>query len=200
MIIEKPILFNAEMVRAILDGRKTMTRRVIKNKNFIDWVNCGFSDQYIKDPSNLWHEHCPYGRPGTRLWVRETWAKIWNQDGCLNSDQECPDHCPGCHYEYKADTEDKYPGEWPDDCGDDLFCPKWKPSIYMPRKASRINLEIMNIGIERLQDISSDDCWREGVSNHPDAFRKLWDSINAKRGYSWESNPFVWVIEFKRIR
>lgn len=168
---EKPIIFSTEMVRAILDGRKTQTRRVIK-------------DKYIK---SRWHdaegEHilavCPY-EAGDRLWVRETWVPSFHGLDCL----------------YKAD-----------EASNELFpVNKWKPSIHMPRWASRINLKITEVRAERINDISTEDCMAEGLEQRIPyegfryRFRRLWDSINAKRGYSWESNPWVWVIEFKRAQ
>ena len=178
---EKPILFSGDMVRAILEGRKTQTRRVIKNKEFQDWVNMKFSDEFIKNPENLWHKLGPYGQPGDRLWVRETW--------CLSGK-------PGIAL-YRADQQ--------------CEVAQWKPSIHMPRWASRISLEIVNIRGERLQEITADECIREGIlrSDLPTVeeradydkwqFSQLWDSINLVRGFGWAANPWIWVIEFKPI-
>lgn len=205
---ERPILFSGEMVRAILDGRKTMTRRVVKSNR-----NDGSFLVVEYEKGKLWPYHSidgesfdatgngeeisidiPYGMPGDRLWVRETFAEgLSNKEGIA----------------YRAtskwyDFEDGTPESFKEI--------KWKPSIFMPRWASRITLEITNVRVERLQDISEEDAKREGANGekyrgqgfehciYREAFRTLWESINAKRGYSWESNPWVWVIEFERIK
>jgi hypothetical protein len=192
MITERPILFSAQMVQAILRNQKTQSRRVIKPQP--EWVNDHLGGRW-KFASFAWGwdaqpqpvstivYHCPYGQPGDRLWVRETWAQ----------------HEIGgeTHTFYRADSA-------PD--GDGI---RWRPSIFMPRNLSRITLEVTGVRVERVQDIDTHDVPKEGVSAYggslagADAWRatfaELWDSINAKRGHSWESNPFVWVIEFKRI-
>ncbi len=128
---------------------------------------------------------CPYGQPGDRLWVRETHA--------LN--------VPGCDdgVSYRADHNDPR--------GDGPAHPmEWRPSIHMKREHSRINLEVTGVRVERVQDITEADARAEGVTADDEPrggaywvtkFARLWDSINAKRGYSWESNPWVWVVEFK---
>lgn len=182
---ERPILFSGPMVRAILEGRKTQTRRV-KKPQPIDLGVIHIVGQ-IK---------CPYGQPGDRLWVRETF---------------CPDWCD--EVIYRADDPT---GRAARDAGYSHE-PKWKPSIFMPRWASRIDLEVVGIRAERLQEISEDDALAEGCEpgggacsgpmdpveydgyTASDEFAALWDSINAKRGHSWESNPWVWVVEFKRV-
>jgi hypothetical protein len=162
----RPILFSAEMVRAILEGKKTQTRRVVK---------------YSRDV------HCPYGEVGDRLWVRETW--------CM-SDME-----PFCgKVAFKADNWTECPSE----------DGKWKPAIFMPRWASRITLEITEVRRERLQEMSSDDAIEEGALTLPYTshkmesplarFRRLWDAINSKNGYSWDDNPYVWAIGFKSVK
>ena len=151
---ERPILFSAPMVRAILDGRKTMTRRILTERH---------------------GEYCPYGHPGDFLWVRET---FYNS----RMDNSMPTH-------YRADNQDED------------FQLIWNPSIFMPRWASRILLEITAVRVERLQKISEDDARAEGVSPETvGPFSELWDSINRKPGRTWADNPFVWVIEFKRIK
>lgn len=206
---EKPIIYNGEMVRAILDGRKTQTRRVVKPQPEIvepspDGPACGDADnRYL----------CPYGQPGDRLWVRETWS-ISNGPGIYVCEDQPHITVGGFHHHvfFRADSSENTAwgmyGE-----------PKWKPSIHMPRTASRITLEITGIRVEQVQDISEADAKREGVitsalSEHdqerfanmrpwPETYRPmfklLWDSINAKRGYGWDVNPLVWVIEFRRI-
>ncbi len=173
----RPIIFSSEMVRAILDGRKTMTRRVIK----VEWSRCLDLDE----PEDVQKAiaQCPYGKSGDLLWVRETWIPNYYIDGR-------PEYAATILYTKR----DMYDGV------------KLKPSIFMPRWASRISLRITNIRVERLQNISELDCENElgfgpyllGNSAYQ-RFHDLWDRINSKRGYPWSSNPFVWVIEFERI-
>lgn len=217
---ERPILFSTPMVQAILEGRKTMTRRVVKPQPKI--IHAIYSDASLETEKIFRHGdqriHCPYGTIGDRLWVRETFG--W-YNGILQGSYgfvppEKPKYPPhklvnGQKYAicYKAD----YPNHrWDkNDSG-------WKPSIFMPRSASRITLEIVGVGVEQLQAISPDDCWKEGISE--DAYNEaehyviggspvrggaaevcvyanLWESINGKG--SWDENPWVWVIEFKKI-
>lgn len=199
-IKERPILFSGAMVRAILGGLKTQTRRVFKFKE----TNQVPSHPDKLDFTNYSPIHCPYGKPGDRLWVRETWNHydLWT---------------PGPEgygkAVYRATDE---PGK---EVG-------WRPSIFMPRWASRINLEITNVRVERLNDISAEDVVAEGVDLHPDnitrdlepyfpeptddliddawtayyrtGFAELWDKINGKK-QPWSSNPWVWVVEFKKV-
>jgi hypothetical protein len=171
---EKPILFNTEMVKAILEGRKTQTRRIIKDYPLI--------------VANL--SKCPFGKIGDRLWVRET---FWLGDAVYYKANELPGIL-----EYK-DLQVKKT--------------KWKPSIHMSRYLSRINLEIVNIRAERLQDIAEEGAKAEGVvENHGsfhwfyqssiyNVFRRnfalLWESVYGKD--SWENNPYVWVVEFRKV-
>lgn len=184
---ERPILFSGEMVRAILDGRKTQTRRVVKPQpNLLRWcpIQSGRYDGWDDEHGNPYP--CPYGVPGDQLWVRET----------------CLIHCKPRRLEPKGEVV--YKADFPDEATAE---PGWNPSIFMPRWASRIQLEITNIRVERVQNISIPDAVAEGIRvitdpecPEPDErYRVLWDTINAKRGYSWETNPWVWVIEFKRI-
>jgi len=163
---ERPILFNSEMVKAILEGRKTQTRRVIKSPK---WST---TDRALVDFD------CPYGWGGDRLWVKETWGMSG-----LN------------RVEYKA-----FPAD-----GKDFRCVnRWQPSIHMSRKYSRITLKITEIRVERLQEITFDDCRKEGVKKYPAQqnnrmlFLMLWNSLNKK--YPWLSNPWLWVISFRRIK
>lgn len=259
-IKERPILFSGPMVCAILEGRKTQTRRVVKGMA-LDWLAPDlFTPEFVADPDN---SLCPYGkpgdkdwktglipqdgwynvddltdqpeipvylrrfqdggewhitwgwdesddpeaiemdggpttetirwkRPGDRLWVRETWAN-------LNADFPTVDP----YFVYRADSSDHGPVTW-------------KPSIHMPRAASRILLEITDVRVERLQDISEDDARAEGIEMWPDgnfkaytkqpgkftyardSFRTLWESINGPE--SWEANPWVWVVNFKTVK
>lgn len=207
---EHPILFNTEMVKAILDGRKTMTRRVIKpqpiNPRYVGGV---FADGSVGFINN---EHgrsivCPYGQPGDRLWVRETW-------GCpswMPSMQKLKEaHEGGAHLIYKATPHEKWKpvGIFEGKTWAESWL--WRPSIHMPRWASRINLEVTGVRVERVQDISAEDIVREGIEStgtlhwyfaetkRRENFIIFWNKINAKRGHSWESNPWVWVVEFKR--
>lgn len=203
---ERPILFSTEMVRAILDGRKTQTRRVVKpqpNKATENTREIRFELN-----SDVWHclrfchDHlqphdeiikCPYGVPGDRLWVRETWATDMELDDCRAAREDAMDSYDGLYYRA---------GE----ISPDTLC--WRQPIHMPRWASRITLEVVSVRVERVQDISWEDaqaegCWRSKnpatVSVEPPEFCVLWDSINAKRGFSWEMNPWCWVVEFKRL-
>lgn len=191
---ERPILFSGAMVRAILEGRKTQTRRIIKLPS---WSTQSWEDFEVYENNSVEaicastgcsaDILCPYGKKGDRLWVRETW-------------NQCPDGSFGYKATDLADSESER-------CFQELGL-KWKPSIHMPRKASRINLIIKNIRVEKLQEISKEDAiaegvppfnWDDGKSLRPiTAFRTLWDSINSDRGYSWDSNPFVWVVEFEQ--
>lgn len=187
---KRPILFNGEMVRAILDGRKTQTRRVMKvPPKMVDGVGIVYES-----------DKCPYGQAGDRLWVRETWGTNPGNEHVKPSDFVHN----GAHIYYKAD-----------DIKMNWQVERWRPSIHMPRWASRITLEVTNVRVERVQDISARDIRAEGIdltisekntvhayhvkSYLQSHFRRLWDSINAKRGYSWDSNPWVWVVEFKVI-
>ena len=219
---ERPILFSGEMVRAILEGRKTMTRRVKDleainsnpdqylqvtrhiDNSFIFWGPSAVSDDFAqKAYPNGGGFKCPYGIPGDRLWVKETWRVEWTLDRVAPSEFE--HHYP---VDYLAEPDDwMHPG-----CAG-----KWRPSIFMPRWASRITLEITNVRVERLQDITLREIGQEGWPDFPRKAKKrysfcesielgygfqwfetLWDSINGKK-YPWESDPFIWVIEFKRL-
>lgn len=164
----KPILFSSSMVRAVLDERKTQTRRVARNK-----------------------QKCPYGQMGDYLWVRETWNVCTFIDGVgIYIPPAIPKAHPGGDYTliYKA-----LDPEFND----------WRPSIFMPRWASRILLKVTNTRLEPLQGIDAEDCVAEGIEHQCaverpiQSFRSLWDSINAKRGFSFDSNPDVWVVEFE---
>ena len=200
------------MVRAILDGRKTMTRRVIKPQPPISWDVCEpvehtsgvFCFYRSSDTDFHGYKKCPYGQHGDRLWVKETWASMNSVDHLSPKDIELL--CRDAGYKtgpcgdlwYKADNSYR---QWGDD---NQTKGKWRSSRFMPRWASRINLEVVSVRVERVQDISEDDARAEGISNPLGSlalniFPSLWDSINLKRGYGWDTNPWVWVIEFKRL-
>ncbi|VCW92714.1 ASCH domain-containing protein [Klebsiella quasipneumoniae] len=211
---ERGMIFNGEMVRAILDGRKTQTRRIMAPQPADDIERCIFPNpEAIGWKSSLRHKHgsttahfCHYGKPGDRIWVRETWNKY---GGLLT---------------YRADHD------WIDDMRKETVCTaKWVPSIHMPRWASRILLEITDVRVERLNAISPEDAESEGLERTnftgfgdepglpsypepdvyfdplkkqwkeypPEAFAGLWESIYGEG--SWLANPWVWVIEFKRV-
>jgi hypothetical protein len=216
---ERPILFSGPMVRAILEGRKTQTRRVVRMH-----VDCHNDPDLLptRDLMDLYNEECPdegvlgitcpYGNPGDRLWVRETWTHtgtgVWSiadarrgpLDGKVIYRATDEEPCKGC----------------------------WFPSIFMPREFSRITLEVVKMRVEKLQEISISDAIAEGVGDvlkdekHPlreatvargvwvggeeqgepwatevDAYAALWESINGES--SWDKNPWVWVVEFKRV-
>ncbi len=193
---ERPILFNSEMVRAILDGRKIQTRRVIKPqprlplvKTYGGYWRNDYSVELLDqaDASQKWN--CPYGKIGDRLWVRETFRPY------------------SCGY----DSKTKSPVEYKAAMFNSQSDINWKSSRYMPKWAARIWLEITGIRVERVQDIDAVEAEAEGMRRPkrlcPDRhdeyilerFQRLWDSINTKRGFGWDENPWVWVIEFKRI-
>jgi len=233
---ERPILFSKPMVNAILEGRKTQTRRIIKAD--WDWAStcreCGgtgktylsageFSSQNCRTCER--EPACPYGKVGDRLWVRETWKPDENGNTC------CITYAAD---EQKIDIENtsEAADRWlsvrkPNEQYPRMEPAKWRPSIHMPRWASRIDLEITNVRVERLNDISEQDAAAEGIvidifnqgeppkHGHFDCLRKyvpafgefdparykffrLWESINGTG--SWNQNPWVWVIEFKRVK
>lgn len=205
---ERPILFSGPMVQAILVGRKTVTRRVLKPQPDSDggpplatgWFHPETADGgpgphtfgvYGVD----WHVRCPYGAPNDRLWVRETFAPNYFARGL-----------PG----YRTDWDGRFPE------------PRWRPSIFMRRHESRITLEVVSVRVERLQEITEEDARAEGVRpsdaavvfqndasgrphqrsdmgmTHLGAFAILWDKINGSRA-PWVSNPWVWRVEFRRV-
>ncbi len=194
---ERPILFSAPMVRAILAGTKTQTRRVAKHplaQNLSYIVDIGKG--WFGDEEGEVQIRCPYGQPGDRLWVRETWQAVSGNDRARHiMTHPRPDRG---WLEYAATPRADEPAY------------KWRPSIHMPRWASRITLEVTGVRVERLQDISEADAMAEGVhysllekiqagqdrwARH--AYKKLWETINGSD--SWDLNPWVWVVEFKRV-
>lgn len=218
---ERPILFSGAMVRAILSGRKTQTRRMVRNpEKYSRIAECGFC--------------CPHGVAGDRLWVRETWcsyATMTREErakssaiydkfiaggyrNIVHAANDLPKPTGGPEYLYAADFDDE--------TREDLK--PWRPSIFMPRAASRFLLEITDVRVQRLQEISEEDALAEGITELPlqvsepgawwcadplgnselhcrtprAAFCRLWDSINAERA-PWSSNPWVWAITFRRV-
>lgn len=192
---ERPILFSGPMVCAILDGLKTQTRRVVRLHPSSGYIveRGGKRRWHPDDPDAI--EACPYGAPGDTLWVRETWA-----------------YYGGDEYLYQRIAENvMYRATWADDprcptysAGEPVGDRRWRPSIHMPRWASRLSLPIKSRRLERLQEISEADCCAEGVGSpitrdlKRPKFQALWDSINGKRA-PWASNLRVWVIEFERV-
>lgn len=233
---ERPILFSGAMVRAILSGQKTVTRRAIKHqpdvpvtdaiprRNYphgpatVDWYWRPQHGHLNGVPSHGWDFKCPYGQPGDRLWVREAWSI--DMLGAHSTDNGYDSMYA---LRYRADDAEREihvaPGEpdpyialYDSQRGD------WRPSIHMPRWACRILLEITDVRVERLRDISGDQARAEGIYSNPamngmytadgdlhtskydgpvEAFATLWESINGDG--SWAANPWVWVVEFKRV-
>ena len=227
---ERPILFGAPMVRAILSGQKTVTRRPVTPQPTLetdDWVlDAGGTGKWMgSGPSpatggtrQTWSwSQCPYGQPGDRLWVRETWCDVnlqgapgiayradddvrdlmedesfLDEDGAFNYDD--PRSKP---YQFACWSEDLIAGTEG----------RWRPSIHMPRWTCRILLEITVVRVERLQDITPNQCIAEGAWPEEDkelgrgqeavaAFAELWKST----GGNWDANPWIWVVEFKRVK
>lgn len=226
---ERPILFSVPMVRALLSGAKTQTRRLVKHPNVVDvdaWADAGgglweMGVHEAGSTAGMGKLRCPYGAPGDRLWVRETWTEVVPLSGGRLQ--------PGDHPASRSDgspTQIWYRADGEISPVDRLFDdgPRWKPSIYMPRWASRIELEVTAARVERLQAISEADVKAEGIrEGHHDvpaamgggvktwglggdewwtdpvaAYRSLWVDINGAG--SWALNPWVWVVEFKRVR
>ncbi len=208
---ERPILFSGPMVRAILDGRKTQTRRAMKPQprfNPHQGDGCWYPEKTKRELSYANEGHfrrgvardfSPYGKPGDRLWVRETWLPHYR-----HWTTESGDTRENLDIQYDADgtfrniRDYEVPTNWsvPDR-------PGRQPSIFMPRWASRLTLEITGVRVERLQEISGKDCVAEGSPSGQWAppimyFKELWNGINAARGFGWDANPWVWVIEFRR--
>jgi hypothetical protein len=235
-------LFSAEMVRAILAGRKTQTRRVVKPQ---PWeypfggpemyqptvIRKGFEEAGdeiygIYGLDGEWGVRCPYGQPGDLLWVREAHRILDDPAARFADEPETPPHPDFGSYDAgvairRGENGERLVVDYRADGGhgrirDRMGKPQWKPSIHMPRWACRLTLRVTDVRVERVQEISRDDSRAEGlkhanahqigktyyapgwVEDPRDAFARLWDSINAKRA-PWESNPWVWVVEFERV-
>lgn len=212
---ERPILFSGPMVRAILEGRKTQTRRIVKGSpvrvtQFFgrdDKPTHEFGLHLTHDRVINKHVRCPFGQPGGRLWVRETWAL----DAYTGDMQFCIKYgAGGDNYVTERNGSDEWVPiyrRYMDGCGEtDDSWGRWRPSIHMPRWASRLTLEVTGVRVERLQDISEPDAKAEGVeqlarsvgTNYRGAFQHLWDSLNKDRA-PWESNPWVWVLSYVKL-
>lgn len=215
---ERPILFSGPMVRAILDGRKTQTRRVLGVQPLEILLPRDSRAASMQKATRVWNGsrvwfalterdpnrgcafRCKYGEVGDRLWVRETWAQ---------SADQLSDTTMDTRLRYRADGEERAR-----DNGAEL---PWRPSIHMPRWASRLMLEVTGVSVERVQDITEADARAEGIERAADgywlnyaengptwqkareSFFTLWDSLNAARGHGWDVNPWVWVIQFKAV-
>jgi hypothetical protein len=227
----RPILFSGEMVRAILDGRKTQTRRVVKGQDGYPqypcrggivedgrlWFYAVSADSEWPDNERGsmtgWVEPCPYGQPGDRLWVRETWRPEYEHD----TGARLVRYRSGGVEEFYGPDADAHSRAL-DGTG------RWRPSTNMPRWASRLTLEVVAVRVERLQEISEADARAEGAESlflrvptlsarvhghngwmheQEQSFRGgfafLWDWADSKRGHGWDSNPWVWVVEFKVV-
>ena len=193
MAKERSILFSGDMVRAILNGRKTQTRRPVKPQPAGEWAAPG-------------RTMCPLGQVGDHLWVRETWGiadLFLSAEYALaqfNSDEDCAAYIGEVPGHYNLD-EIKDHVVYREDHDRPFF---WRPSIHMPRWASRIDLEITGVRVERVQQISHGDCYAEGSrwpvdEDDEGGFINLWNGIYATKGYGWDANPWVWVLEFRRI-
>jgi len=219
---ERGIIFSGEMVQAVLEGHKTETRRVVRPQ---PWLHC---DTFIV-PKWIWRKEndpfdftdnlvdalikcCPYGAIGDKLWVRETWAVSRLLDDVPPRELEflTTNHdFPQGTICYRADS---YNGTNP-------LRGKWRPSIHMPRWASRLTLEVTDVRAERLRDITAEDIMAEGIrckmpgttaqlytgdlpqdKSLRTAFVRLWDSLNKKRGFGYATNPWVWVVEFEILK
>lgn len=191
---ERPIIFSGPMVRALLAGRKTQTRRIVKGVDECPHGYDGVVTHTVPKEAHFVGQHCfqlasgetayircPYGAPGDRLWVRETFMR------------EIEDGTPTGGFIYRASDRPEPDGEKP---------LRWTPAIHMKRVACRLRLEVTGVRIERLQEISEKDSRAEGIDaptagSYRAGYARLWNSLNEKRA-PWGSNPWVWVIEFRR--
>jgi hypothetical protein len=190
---ERGILFTGEMVRAILDGRKTVTRRLVKHRGEVAPASCRIKRGTYPNGSEGWfadwrHEagwqralHCDYGGPGDVMWVKEAFS------ACRHGVNH-----PAC-VDYRADGREDF---------------KWTSPLYMPRALSRITLEVVDVRVERLWDLTEAEAIAEGVATpsyppsvlepHATLFQIVWDRINGKKA-PWALNPWVWRVEFRRL-
>lgn len=218
MKTEKPILFSAPMILKIIADKKTVTRRIVKPQppdyiDFFEFMKGGFEGYYIKVSPRFRPFVLPRGRvaytdikakyvPGDRLWVRETWGiPGFNNDSgyeiCVkyradNAERNWIDLDNEELWERLIKREETYDKKH----GNKIL---WRPSILIPRAVSRISLDVTDCRIERLHELDDDEAQREGFKNREN-FIKLWDSLNKKRSFPWEANPWVYRIEFKRAK
>lgn len=212
---ERGMIFNAEMVRAILDGRKTQTRRPVKFPVHDKNLGCELAGNELAGELSAGNYlNSVFGKPGDRIWVRETFqGPLFDFD---LMDSYCKDSTPFEKPEFCVYKADGIPAPEFYDADDELHC-RWRPSIHMPRWASRILLEITDVRVERLNAISEEDARAEGIidggclncgepepcgcanpePDATDAFAYLWQSIYGQE--NWNANPWVWVISFKRV-
>lgn len=226
---ERQIPFSGAMVRALLDGRKTQTRRIFSPER-MTWTDNGRYQTHALRSGELvftgsgpfvpsdWLSYSPYGQPGDRLWVREAWRVSKKHDAVA------PRDLWACMMTvmYEAGAYSNNDDEGGRTVDGELMAPDWRgkyrPSMFMPRWASRITLEVTGVRVERLQDISDADAIAEGAYLFPaegggykfdcgeqeydtavEAYRHLWDSLNAARGFGWDANPWVWVVDFQKV-
>lgn len=219
---ERPILMSGPMVKAILDGRKTQTRRVVKPQPPDDFDrHCWFDAPaygWTNEPEpaiNWFTLRCRHGLPGERLYIREKWALVqWDEDGTDDWTGSIPKEPPGLGWSAHHAAGSTYENDCLEDRG---F--RWRPSIHMPRWAARIIIEVTGVRVERIQDISDADAIAEGIRRFDEtagqsvytwygvdrstdrnpigAYRTLWESIHGPG--SWDANPWVWAVEFRRI-
>jgi len=225
---ERPILFSGEMVRAILAGKKTQTRRIVKPKGVSNDVA-----RWLHHMAKGVQMKCPYGIAGDQLWVKETWRiGAWREDGRMAIDYKAtPEltHTPWVtipddngekfdEYYIKLSDECERKGIVAEDDGYYHWEPgkaplSWRSSRFMPRWASRVLLDVVNVRTARVQDISEEDAFAEGIEaprtgisdwGEPAEaiyeYKRLWDYLNFKRGFGWDTNPWVWVIEFRELK
>lgn len=212
---EKPILFSGALIPPIISEEKTVTRRVVKPQPKLElhadigvelWKTRNGWGNYEAMQLEIEEEYRGYGAVGDQLWVRETWSYFGGDEYLYQRDRSNVVYCADFHNDPRS-------REWQ--------CPRWRPSIHMPRWASRLTLEIVSVSVERLQEITEEDARAEGVMSFDtdtmqdavraaaargqksatavDYFRWKWDALNSARGYSWESDPWVWRIEFKKL-
>lgn len=209
---ERPVLFSAPMVRAILEGRKTQTRRPYKNRKHPDFGCAMAASELVCEPQHVIDRTCPYGQPGDLLWVKETTIKVEDHGYVGPCFVESDEGRAVLEYGLSPAPDDVTEVE-PEDI-------RKRPAIHMPRAMSRILLEVTAVRVERLQDISEADAIAEGIleqrsqtdagwvdywpsedgepfARASEAYRALWESINGPS--SWTANPWVWVITFRRI-
>jgi hypothetical protein len=207
---ERPILFSGAMVRALLDGRKGQTRRIVKGFALELLRPDNFTPEYVALPEN---DLSPYGYAGDRLWVKETFVAFGRWETRFNA-KKARDEWHFVDVTIESGFAYRFEGADPDARRLASALPTWhtRPSIFMPRAASRITLEVARVRVERLQEISEDDSYAEGVhagsweydngegtETARESYQCLWDSLNAARGYGWDANPWVWVVEFRKV-